>query len=73
MKLPVPPHEYSIQDQGEVRRLLEMTDLVENHKRNRDVEIGLGRVILSRSSDGKRFDITVDDLGNVIATEITGA
>lgn len=69
MKLSIPHNEYALSDQVELRRTLELEDR-KNHKRGQDVEIGDGRLVIQRPSDGARFDITVDVSGNVIATAI---
>ena len=69
MRFPVAPETYSAQDQTEVRRIVESEDR-NTHKRGQDVEIGDGRLILKRASDGIRHSITVDSSGNVIATAV---
>ena len=69
MRFPVAPETYFAQDQSEVRRIVESEDRG-NHKKGQDVEIGDGRLILKRASDGGRFSVTVDSSGNVIATAI---
>ena len=69
MRFALPPAGYELQDQLELRRVIESADQ-HNHKRGQDVEIGDGRLILKRSSDGARFSITVDSSGNVVATAL---
>jgi hypothetical protein len=68
MKLPTPTSGYSRADQQEVRRTLELADR-DNHKRNRDVEIGAGRLILT-SPNGTRYSITVDNAGVISAVAV---
>ena len=36
----------------------------ENHKRGRDIEVGVGRVILT-SPNGTRYSVTVDNAGTL--------
>ena len=59
MNLPSPTPQYSEKDQAQTRNILELEDK-NNHKRNRDVEIGQSRLILT-SSNGNRYKITVDN------------
>jgi hypothetical protein len=68
MNLPSPTPQYSEKDQAQTRNILELEDK-NNHKRNRDVEIGTSRLILT-SSNGTRYKITVDNSGNISATSI---
>lgn len=68
MKLPNPPGVYSRLDQQEVRRQAELADQ-QNHKRNRDVEIGAARLILT-SPNGTRYAVTVSDTGTLSAVAI---
>lgn len=49
-------------------RVLKQAD-AENHKRNRDVEIGNGRLILT-SPNGTRWNITVSNAGAISATSL---
>lgn len=63
MRLPITPSGYSSTDQREMRRILELEDM-KNHKRNSDVEIGVGRLILT-SPNGTRYAITVSDAGTI--------
>ena len=68
MNLPSPTPQYSEKDQAQTRNILELEDK-NNHKRNRDVEIGQSRLILT-SSNGTRYKITVDNSGVISATAI---
>lgn len=68
MKLPIAPTGYSAADQRELRRTLEVED-AGNHKRNRDVEIGVGRLILT-SPNGTRYSITVSNAGVISAVAV---
>jgi len=70
MKFSVPPSEYSVSDQVELRRVLERSDAT-NHKRESDVEIGNGRLILTRSVDGTRYEITVGGTGATVTLTAT--
>lgn len=53
---------------AEWRRQIERSD-AENHKRNRDVEIGRARLILT-SPNGTRYEVTVDNTGTLSATSL---
>lgn len=68
MKLPIPQGQYSRVVEVDRNRALEMADAM-NHKRNRDVEIGQARLILT-SPNGTRYSITVDNAGVISATAI---
>jgi len=68
MKLPMPNGQWSRQKEVEWLRKIEAADQ-ENHKRNRDVEVGQGRLILT-SPDGTRYEVTVDNAGNLSTTAI---
>lgn len=68
MNLPSPTPQYSEKDQAQTRNILELEDK-NNHKRNRDVEIGTARLILT-SPNGTRYKITVDNSGTISATSI---
>lgn len=57
------PNVVSAQNWAMIRGLLERADK-ENHKRNRDVEIGEGRLILT-SPNGTRYKVTVADDGTL--------
>jgi len=68
MRLRQPGKEYHQTYEIQRNAELERADR-ENFKRNRDVEIGEGRVII-RSPDGTRWEITVDNSGVVGATSL---
>jgi hypothetical protein len=68
MRLPLVPSSYSIADQREMRRTLELDDS-KNHKRGSDVEIGVGRLILT-SPNGTRYSITVSNAGVISAVAV---
>ena len=68
MNLPAPPQSYDQRDQSETRRTIESADL-QTHKRNQDVEIGDGRLIL-KASNGARYNITVSTGGALTVTAI---
>lgn len=68
MKLPSAPSTYSRLDQLELRRQLELSEQ-QNHKRNRDVEIGAARLILT-SPNGTRYSITVSNAGVISAVAV---
>lgn len=68
MRLPIPQGQYSRVVEVDRNRALEMADAM-NHKRNRDVEIGQARLILT-SPNGTRYSITVDNAGVISATAI---
>lgn len=67
MTLPSPPKVYSQSVTARTNAELESAD-AENHKRNRDVEIGFSRVILT-SPNGTRYAITVSNAG-VLSTVV---
>ncbi|MFA7434716.1 MAG: hypothetical protein WCZ72_13535 [Gemmobacter sp.] len=48
--------------------ILERAD-AENHKRGRDIEVGVARLILT-SPDGTRWTVTVADDGTLAATSL---
>lgn len=64
MKLPRPPDRVL----SEIARQVEMADAM-NYKRDRDLEIGQNRVILT-SPNGSRYAITVDNAGVLSTTAI---
>jgi hypothetical protein len=68
MNLPTPSIQYSEKDQAQTRNILELEDR-NNHKRNRDVEIGTSRLILT-SPNGTRYKIEVSNAGALSATSI---
>jgi hypothetical protein len=57
MKLPVTPSKYQPFTESTRNRILEQAD-AENHKRDRDINVGKGRVILT-ASDGSRWALVV--------------
>lgn len=50
------------------RRKLEGAD-AENHKKNRDIEVGEARLILT-SPNGTRYEVSVDNTGTISATAL---
>lgn len=68
MRLPPAPVVYTQEAEQTMRSLVQQAD-IQNHKRNRDVEISPGRLIL-KSPDGTRWSIEVDNAGVVSATSL---
>jgi hypothetical protein len=68
MNLPTPSIQYSEKDQSQTRNILELEDR-NNHKRNRDVEIGTSRLILT-SPNGTRYKVEVSNAGALSAAAI---
>jgi len=68
VRLPVAPGIYDTSNEQTARSMLERAD-DENHKKNRDLEVSPGRLIL-KSPDGTRWSITVDNSGVVAATAL---
>lgn len=68
MKLPTAARQYDLQDQAQMRNLLERAD-VQNMKRGQDIEVSSARLILT-SPNGTRYSVTVDNSGNLSATAI---
>lgn len=68
MKLPSPPSRYMLGAENQRNRVIEQAD-AENHKRNRDVEVGVGRVILT-APNGTRWAIAVSNAGVLSATAL---
>lgn len=68
MRLPPAPATYAQEAEQTMRSLVQQADM-QNHKRNRDVEISPGRLIL-KSPDGTRWSIEVDNAGVVSATSL---
>lgn len=68
MKLPMPGAAFDVRREVEMVRQIEQGDR-ENHKKNRDVEIGQARLILT-SPDGTRWSIEVDNAGTISASSI---
>ena len=63
MKLPRPAPRYDLHDQSEMRVAIERA-IQASHRRNADVEIGAGRLILT-SAGGKRFELIVSETGQL--------
>lgn len=68
MKLPNPQPQYNKMREHEMVRQIEQAD-AQNHKKNRDVEIGEGRLILT-SPNGTRYEVTVDNAGTLSTTSL---
>ena len=68
MKIQRASDRYSANDQQEMIRQIEQADQL-NHKRNRDVEIGFARLILT-SPNGTRYAVTVSNVGALSAVAI---
>ena len=68
MRLPSPPHEYAVTNESQRNLVIEQADNL-NHKKNRDVEIGDGRLIL-KSPNGTRYQITVSNAGVIGASAV---
>lgn len=68
MRLPSPPNAYAVTHESQRNLVLELADNM-NHKKNRDVEVGDGRLIL-KSPNGTRYQITVSDAGVVGASTV---
>jgi len=68
MRLPIQSPEYSTTAENERNRVIESADL-SNHKRNQDVEIGEGRLILT-AVNGSRFNVTVNNAGALVVVSL---
>lgn len=68
MRLPPSPLIYRPEDDQTVRSMVQRAD-DENHKRNRDVEISPGRLII-KSPNGTRYSIEVSNAGVISATAL---
>lgn len=68
MNLPSAPDRYDRATMQSTLRQVELADS-ENHKRERDVEVGRARLIL-RSPSGKRFSVVVSDTGVLSAVAL---
>ena len=66
LRPPTPTYDRAIE--AERVRQIEQAD-AENHKRNRDVEIGPGRLILT-SPNGTRYSVEVDNAGNLSTSAV---
>lgn len=63
MKLPLAPDEWNRFEDQTMRAIIERAD-AENHKKNRDIEVGPARLIV-KSADGTRWNLHVDNNGQV--------
>ncbi len=61
MRLPIAPAQYSQSNEQQARYVLEQED-AQNHKRNADVDIARGRLILT-APNGSRWQVTVSNAG----------
>jgi len=68
MKLPMPGPQYDKRREIEIVRQIELADR-QNHKRNRDVEVGQGRLVM-QSPNGARWSIEVDNAGTITASAL---
>jgi hypothetical protein len=68
MKLPASRPAYTQVDDQTARSILERAD-AENHKRNRDIEVSPGRLII-KSPNGTRYTIEVSNAGVISATAL---
>lgn len=68
MRLPSPTMTYAVTNESQRNLVIEQADNL-NHKKNRDVEIGDGRLIL-KSPNGTRYQITVSNAGVVGASTV---
>ena len=68
MKLPASRPVYTQADDQTARSILERAD-AENHKRNRDIEVSPGRLII-KSPNGTRYTIEVSNAGVISATAL---
>ena len=68
MRLPLPTTEYSSSIAQQTNNTLEQEDK-RNFKKDTDININDGRLIL-KSPNGTRYNITVDNSGNITASSI---
>ena len=68
MKLPASRPTYTQVDDQTARSVVERAD-AENHKRNRDIEVSPGRLII-KSPNGTRYTIEVSNAGVISATAL---
>ncbi|OUW99558.1 MAG: hypothetical protein CBD88_00520 [Flavobacteriales bacterium TMED228] len=68
MRLPLPMQEYSSSVTQQTNNTLEQEDK-KNFKKDTDININDGRLIL-KSPNGTRYNITVDNSGNITASTI---
>ncbi len=66
LNLPNPPRQYTQGLEGERNRLLELADQ-KNLKRDQDVELVYGSIIL-HASDGSRWKLVVSPTGTISTT-----
>jgi hypothetical protein len=66
--LPSPPLEYSNRYENQRNLVLELADR-DNLKKNLDIEIGEGRLILT-SANGTRYQVKVSDAGALSAVAV---
>lgn len=68
MILPRPPTTFDQTIASLTNLSIEQADQL-NHKKNQDIEVGDGRVIL-KSPNGTRYKIAVDNSGNLSASTV---
>ena len=68
MILPLPSDKYDRLTVSQTNLALEQADYL-NHKKNQDIEVGDGRVII-KSPNGTRYKISVDNSGNLSASTV---
>ena len=68
MILPTPNDKYDRATISQTNLAIEQADYL-NHKKNQDIEVGDGRVII-KSPNGTRYKIAVDNSGNLSASAI---
>ena len=68
MILPLPNDKYDRLTVSQTNLAIEQADYL-NHKKNQDIEVGDGRVII-KSPNGTRYKIAVDNSGNLSASAI---
>ena len=68
MRLRQPGQSYSRDIAVDQNGQIERADR-ENHKRGRDIEVDVGRLILT-SPNGTRYSVTVDNAGNLATTAL---
>ena len=68
MNLPPATSSYDRTNQTQISLAIAMADQM-NHKKNQDVEVGDGRLIM-KSPNGTRYEILVDNSGNLSASTV---
>ena len=68
MRLPLPSQDYNASIAQQTNNALEQEDK-KNFKKDTDININDGRLIL-KSPNGTRYNITVDNSGNITASSI---